>query len=93
MLIATWNVNSVKAGSRPSALAQGSLARCGPVPGTKCEDHAFPRQAFEELGYNLALHGQKSYNGIAILSKLPIDEQGRGCPATMATIRPVISRR
>ena len=41
----------------------------------------FPRRVVEELGYNLALHGQKSYNGVAILSKRPLDESTGACPA------------
>jgi exodeoxyribonuclease III len=46
----------------------------------KCVDEAFPREPFEELGYNIATHGQKSYNGVAILSKLPLEEVERGLP-------------
>ena len=41
---------------------------------TKCVDDAFPREAFEALGYNVAVHGQKAFNGVAILSKHPFDE-------------------
>src|SRR5680860_752195 len=37
-------------------------------------DEAFPAQAFEDLGYNVAVHGQKGFNGVALLSKLPFDE-------------------
>jgi exodeoxyribonuclease-3 len=40
----------------------------------KCTDEAFPAAAFEELGYNCAVHGQKSYNGVAILSKRPMED-------------------
>ena len=40
----------------------------------KCQTAAFPREAIEGLGYNLAIHGQKTYNGVAILSKYSIDE-------------------
>jgi exodeoxyribonuclease-3 len=40
---------------------------------TKVEDDKFPREGFEELGYHLALHGQKSWNGVATLSKSPIN--------------------
>jgi exodeoxyribonuclease III len=76
MIIATWNVNSVKA--RIETITNW-LKEASPdialFQETKCEDDAFPRFEFEALGYNLALHGQKSYNGTAVLSKLPIDEQ------------------
>jgi exodeoxyribonuclease III len=40
----------------------------------KCLDEAFPRLEIEALGYNVAVHGQKGFNGVAVLSKLPIDE-------------------
>ena len=40
----------------------------------KCEDHVFPRGEIEDAGYNLVVHGQKTFNGVAILSKLPFDE-------------------
>ncbi len=75
MLIATWNVNSVKA-RLETVIAWLKEASPDVVcfQELKCEDKAFPAQAFEELGYNLAVHGQKTYNGVAILSKLPFDE-------------------
>ena len=53
----------------------------------------FPGVAFEELGYNVAVHGQKGFNGVALLSKLPFDEvAARACPATTATSRRATSR-
>ena len=73
MQIATWNVNSAKA-RLETILAW--LKEASPdvacLQELKCEDQAFPRQAVEDLGYNVALHGQKTYNGVAILSKQPI---------------------
>ena len=45
----------------------------------KCVDEAFPRAEIEALGYNIALHGQKGFNGVAILSKRPF-EVARGLP-------------
>jgi exodeoxyribonuclease-3 len=75
MKIATWNVNSVKA-RLETVLAW--LREASPdivcFQEIKCEDALFPTLAFAELGYNVATHGQKSYNGVAILSKLPFDE-------------------
>jgi exodeoxyribonuclease-3 len=47
---------------------------------TKCLDEVFPRETFEGLGYNVAAHGQKAFNGVAILSKLPLDEVKHGLP-------------
>jgi exodeoxyribonuclease-3 len=43
-------------------------------------DEAFPSMEIEDLGYNIAVHGQKTYNGVAILSKLPFDEINKGLP-------------
>jgi exodeoxyribonuclease-3 len=75
MLIATWNVNSAKA-RLETILAW--LKEASPdvacLQELKCEDQAFPRQSVEELGYNVAVHGQKTYNGVAILSKPAFDE-------------------
>jgi exodeoxyribonuclease-3 len=44
----------------------------------KCVDDAFPREQIEALGYNVAVHGQKTFNGVALLSKLPFDEVAPG---------------
>lgn len=75
MRIASWNVNSVK--QRVDNLVAW-LAERDPdivcLQETKCVDDAFPRDAFEDLGYNVAVHGQKTFNGVAILSKHPFDE-------------------
>ena len=75
MKIATWNVNSVKARLEP-ALAW--LKQAGPdvvcFQEIKTVEENFPREAFEALGYNCAVHGQKTYNGVAILSKRPLED-------------------
>ena len=81
MKIATWNVNSVKA-RLPNLLswlreAQPDVALLQEI---KCVDDAFPRIEIEDLGYNVAVHGQKTYNGVAILSKAPLDDIRRGLP-------------
>jgi exodeoxyribonuclease-3 len=74
MKIATWNVNSVKA--RMPNVAEW-LASAKPdvvlLQEIKCETDAFPVMEFQALGYNAAVLGQKSYNGVAILSLHPID--------------------
>ncbi len=79
--IATWNVNSIKQ-RLDGALAW--LAERQPdivcMQETKCVDDAFPREPFEALGYNLAVHGQKTFNGVALLSKFPFDEVTIGLP-------------
>jgi exodeoxyribonuclease-3 len=81
MKIATWNVNGVKA-RLDSVLTY--LREAGPdVIGfqeIKCVDEAFPAEAFEEAGYTLALHGQKGFNGVAIASRLPLEDVRRGLP-------------
>ena len=75
MLVATWNVNSIK--QRLDNLVVWLNARQPDIvclQETKCVDDGFPREPLEALGYNLAIHGQKTFNGVAILSKLPFDE-------------------
>jgi exodeoxyribonuclease-3 len=73
--IATWNVNSIK--QRVDNVVAWLREREPDVvclQETKCVDEAFPREAFEALGYNVAVHGQKTFNGVAVLSKLRFDE-------------------
>ena len=75
MIVATWNVNSIK--QRLDNLVAWLTARQPDIvclQETKCVDDGFPREPVEALGYNLAVHGQKAFNGVAILSKLPFDE-------------------
>src|SRR5450432_3085289 len=82
MKIATWNVNSVKA--RLDAVTTW-LAEAAPdivcLQEIKSADEAFPAEVFEGLGYNCTVHGQKSYNGVAILSKRPPEDVTRGLAA------------
>jgi exodeoxyribonuclease-3 len=46
----------------------------------KCIDERFPTSEFERLGYNVAVHGQKTYNGVAIVSKTPLEDVRKGLP-------------
>jgi len=46
----------------------------------KCVDEAFPAEPFESMGYNVIVHRQKTYNGVAMLSKFPLDDVVRGLP-------------
>ncbi len=81
MRIATWNVNSIK--QRLDNIVAWLSARQPDIvclQETKCVDEAFPRDALETLGYNVAVHGQKTFNGVAILSKFPFDEVTVGLP-------------
>lgn len=99
--IATWNVNSVKA-RLPGVLAW--LRSTEPdvvlLQETKCEADGFPRLEFEGLGYHVAVVGQKSYNGVALLARQPItgdvltrlpgepeDDQARYIEATVGNLR------
>jgi len=81
MRIATWNVNSVNA-RLPTVLAWLEAANPDVVcfQEIKTVDDKFPREAFESLGYNVETHGQKSYNGVALLSKYPLSDVRRGLP-------------
>ena len=79
--IATWNVNSVNA--RLETVLQWLREAQPDVVGLqeiKCIDEKFPAEAFERLGYNVLAHGQKSYNGVALLSKYPVEDVRRGLP-------------
>jgi exodeoxyribonuclease-3 len=80
--IACWNVNSINA-RLPNVLDW--LKRAQPdivcLQELKCETHKFPREDIEALGYNCLVHGQKSYNGVAILSKYPIEEERNSLPS------------
>ncbi len=81
MRIATWNIAGVKA--RIELLLKW-LSEEKPdivvLQEIKTVDEAFPRLEIEALGYNVETHGQKSWNGVAILSLLPFDEVTRGLP-------------
>jgi exodeoxyribonuclease-3 len=79
MKIATWNVNSVR--QRLDSLLAWLKEREPDIvclQEIKCQDDAFPREPIEALGYNVAVHGQKTFNGVALLSKLPFDEVKSG---------------
>jgi exodeoxyribonuclease-3 len=81
MDIASWNVNSIKA--RTHAVTQW-LDEAKPdiacLQEIKTVDEGFPSEFFEERGYNVSVHGQKSYNGVALLSKYPFEEINVGLP-------------
>ncbi|WP_019643824.1 exodeoxyribonuclease III [Novispirillum itersonii] len=86
--IATWNVNSVKArlenvldwisSATPDVLLLQEL---------KCMDEAFPFAALEAAGYSCHVHGQKAYNGVALLSRLPVSDVMRGLPGDEADVQ------
>ncbi len=99
MKIASWNVNSLNvrlphlmqwmAGARPDIVA---------LQETKLPDERFPRAEIEAAGYHVAFNGQKTYNGVAIVSKQPLadvvtdppnlaDPQRRILAATVGDVR------
>jgi len=100
MKIATWNVNSIRARKeRAWAWLDQHSPEVVCLQETKVVDDAFPLEELREHGYEAVIHGQKTYNGVAILSRLPLadeakgfgddvaDEQARLIAATVAGIR------
>jgi len=79
--IASWNVNSIKA-RLPNVLDWLKSARpdIALLQEIKCVEEAFPALEIGDLGYNIAVSGQKSYNGVAILSKPPLEVVVRRLP-------------
>src|SRR6056297_4300778 len=81
MKIATFNINGVKA--RAAALVDwldDAKPDVAVLQEIKSVDEAFPREIVEDRGYNLETHGQKGFNGVAILSKRPLEDVTRGLP-------------
>lgn len=75
MKIATWNINGVKARlDTVVAWLQNASPDVVCFQEIKSVDDGFPKGAFEDLGYTVATHGQKGFNGVAILSKRGIDD-------------------
>lgn len=79
MKIATYNINGIRARIGPLT---DWLAAARPdvvvLQETKCVDEGFPVAHFADLGFRVETHGQKSFNGVAILSRLPLSDIGRG---------------
>ena len=79
--LATWNVNSVRT---RAGLVAAFLAREQPdlllLQEIKCEEAQFPRATFEDIGYRAEIVGQKSYNGVAVLSREPVTVTQRSLP-------------
>lgn len=81
MKIATFNINGIKARieALPRWLADAN-ADVVLLQEIKSVDEGFPREIFEELGWRVETHGQKGFNGVAILSRLPLEDVTRGLP-------------
>jgi exodeoxyribonuclease III len=89
MKIATWNVNSIRIRLQHVVdwLIQNPVdVLC--MQEIKVVDENFPRSPFEELGYHLHLAGQKSYNGVAILSLKPLQDVSTGFSTTLTEVAP-----
>jgi exodeoxyribonuclease-3 len=81
MRIATWNVNSVNAHlSNVLEWFEAAQPDVACLQEIKCVDEKFPAAEFERLGYNVAVHGQKTYNGVAMVSKTPLEDVRKGLP-------------
>ena len=81
MRIATFNINGIKA--RIGALTDwlnDQKPDVALLQEIKSIDENFPREHFEDMGYTVETHGQKSFNGVAILSRLPLEDVARGLP-------------
>ncbi len=79
MIIGTWNVNSISV-RLPQLIDWIRLNQpdilC--LQETKIVDEKFPKASFDEIGYNVAFYGEKTYNGVAIVSKAPLEDVHRG---------------
>jgi exodeoxyribonuclease III len=85
MRIATWNVNSVRTRlEQVLAWLEQEQPEVLCLQETKVTDDLFPEEAFRALGYATAISGQKAYNGVAILSRLPLEDVQIGFDALLA---------
>ena len=84
--IATWNVNSVRSrlGQLVEWLKSPAAADIVCLQELKTVNENFPFMEIEELGYNIAIHGQKTYNGVGILSKYPLSDIVKTIPGNEA---------
>jgi exodeoxyribonuclease-3 len=83
--IATWNVNSVR--QREAHVCRWLVAQRPELlflQEIKCEAPAFPAAGFEALGYRCAVIGQKTYNGVAVLARVPFEVTHRALPGMEA---------
>ena len=81
MKIATFNINGVKA-RLPALLdwLESAAPDVVALQEIKCEDAAFPAAEIEDRGWNVAVHGQKGFNGVALLSRRPLEDVSTGLP-------------
>lgn len=87
MKIATWNVNSIR--TRLEHVTQWLTDTSVDVlclQETKVVDESFPRSPFTDLGYHVYIYGQKSYNGVALLSRTPLENVSMGFAPEVADV-------
>lgn len=81
MIITTWNINGVKARlEAATAYLRAHAPDVVCLQEIKSVDEGFPAAPFQDLGYNVVTHGQKGFNGVAILSKSPMEDVNIGLP-------------
>lgn len=81
MRIASWNVNSAKARlDHITGFLAADKTDILLMQEIKSQDANFPREVFTEMGWHIAVHGQKTYNGVAIASRFPMDDITAGLP-------------
>jgi exodeoxyribonuclease III len=85
MKIATWNVNSIRTRLQHTTdwLMNHPDVDLLCVQETKVQDEQFPRSTFEQLGYQVYIYGQKSYNGVALISRSALEEVRLGFSAVL----------
>ncbi|MEY2749070.1 MAG: exodeoxyribonuclease, partial [Cyanobacteriota bacterium] len=84
MRIASWNVNSVRTRlDQVLAWLQQEQPELLCLQETKVADELFPHAAFEQIGYRCAISGQKAYNGVALVSRVPLDDVQIGFEALL----------
>ena len=84
MRIASFNINGIKARiERLIEWLPESDVDVAMLQEIKSIDANFPRQVFEDMGFSVATHGQNSFNGVAILSRLPLEDVSRGLPGDL----------
>jgi exodeoxyribonuclease-3 len=90
--LATWNVNSIRARTdRVVDWVRRSDLDVVALQETKCRDEQFPSQPFEQLGYQVAHHGLSQWNGVALLSRVGLEDVERGFPGMPAWGEPLVA--
>ena len=85
MRLATWNVNSIRSRvDRVLAFLERTGTDVLALQETKCKDEQFPRSGFEAAGYQVATFGLSQWNGVAIVSRVGLDDVAKYCKVAWA---------